>query len=118
MNAPQTIVPHGASLASAMASAAHTFASATPAPLSARILAGCFDGLPEHYSDAEWRREAQAAHDCQDESPLLRMVAEGRLWDAHSEWQSLGALKGIDRQFVGIEEGPLAHEFLKLGRAA
>ena len=97
--------------------APQSFTLDRPASLAERILAGDLAGLSDHYSDEEWRREAQAALDG-DDRDLNRMVAEGRLWDAHSEWQSLGALKGIDRQFVGIEEGPLAHEFLKLGRAA
>lgn len=97
MNAPQRIRPD----------------EAKPASLAERILAGDLSQCAEHYSDEEWRREAQAALDG-DDRDLNRMVEEGRLHDAHGEWQSLGALKGIDRQFIDIESGPFAAEYFAL----
>lgn len=100
-----------------MNAARHSFphTTAKPASLAERIVAGVFDGLPEWFTNEEWTREAQCALDCEDDTYLLRMVEEGRLQDAHREWQSLGALKGIDRQDIDIEQGPFASAYFSLG---
>lgn len=102
---------------------AHTFArdaaQAQSATLAQRILAGILDNLPEHYSNREWTEAAQACRDCEDEAPLLHMVEVGRLHDAHLEWQRAprSEREADRRQFVDIEQGPLAHEYLKLADA-
>lgn len=63
------------------------FSDTAPAPLSARILAGIFTDLPEHYTDAEWTEAARAAQDCEDEAPLLHMVEVGREADRERQWK-------------------------------
>lgn len=87
--------------------------------LAARILAGCFDGLPEHYSNEEWTKAAQEALDCENEAALLRMVEEARLHELHDAWQRdpRNEREADRRQFVGIEEGPFAYDYDKLTRA-
>lgn len=82
-----------------------------------RILAGDLSECPEgHFSDDEWRREAQCAFDCDDDTELLAMLAEAKLRDLHDTWQrSASNEREADRrQFVDIEEGPFASAYFAL----
>lgn len=92
--------------------------AAKPASIAERILAGDLSDCPEYYSDEEWRREAQACLDCEDDGPLIDMIAEGRMHDAHDAWwrSARNEREADRRQFVGIEEGPFGYDFDKLSR--
>lgn len=53
---------------------------ASEASLAQRIVLNdptAWSSLPEAYTDEQWRREAQACLDCDDEAPLHWMIAQG-----------------------------------------
>lgn len=82
------------------------------ASLADRILAGNFDGLPEHYSNEEWIREAQAARDGDDDRGLLWMVRTGREAERERErqWQRETGRYSLNDYLDGVGRHPFTPE--------